>query len=60
MARQRNHDVLPKLFERELRRQQRPERVTVRVLVRRYEEAIVRAKGLDDRSRIIRLRRAHR
>ena len=42
-------DVLAELAQRERRGEQRPERVAVRVLVRRDEEAVVRAQRLDDR-----------
>ena len=54
LARQRRlagevHDrVLAERVERELRREQRPERIAVRVLVRRDEEAVVRADRLGD------------
>ncbi len=56
LARQRRlagqvHDrVLAERVERQLRREQRPERVAVRVLVRRDEKAVVRADRLRDRA----------
>ena len=42
-------DVLAELAEREAHREQRAERVAVRRLVRRHDEAIVLAEGGDDR-----------
>ena len=55
------HDgVLPEVVERQLHRQERPERVAVRVLVRGDEEAVVRADRLGDRLSLGRLGRAHR
>ena len=61
LARQRRlagqvHDrVLAERVERQLRGQQRPERVSVRVLVRRDEKAVVRADRLGDRMRSVAL-----
>ena len=48
-AAEEHHDVLPQLAEREARREHRPERVAVRRLVRRHDEALVLAEGGCDR-----------
>ena len=52
-----HHGVLSERLERELRRDQRAERVTVRVLVRRDDEAVACAQSLDDGARVSRLHR---
>ena len=57
MPREVHVGVLAELPQRERRGEQRAERVAVRVLVRRDEEAIVGAQRLDDRVEVSLLRR---
>ncbi len=63
LARQRrepaehHHGVLPERLEREMGREQRAERVPVRVVVRGDHEAVVLAQSLDDGARVSRLHR---
>ena len=56
-ASEHHHGVLPERVEREVRREQRAERVAVGVLVRRDDEALVRPQRLDDRVPVTRRHR---
>jgi hypothetical protein len=64
LAAEHHHRALAERNEREMRREERPERVAVGVVVRRDDEAVTGAQRLDDRIHVTpghrRLRRAAR